>query len=55
MIVEYFIDVIPFETTESVYSTCLMLTDFVYIYQQELYDRLQFQKTGYRANTYIEK
>ncbi|CAI6363377.1 unnamed protein product [Macrosiphum euphorbiae] len=55
MLVEYFIDVIPFTTTDSLHSTCLLLTDFVYIYQQELYDRLQYQKTGYRIHTYSEK
>ncbi|KAF0763836.1 cyclin N-terminal domain-containing protein 1-like [Aphis craccivora] len=55
MLVEYFIDVIPFITTDSLYSTCLLLTDFVYIYHQELYDRLQNQKTGYKICTYSEK
>ncbi|XP_026805544.1 uncharacterized protein LOC113548714 [Rhopalosiphum maidis] len=55
MLVEYFIDVIPFITTDSLYSTCLLLTDFVYIYQQELYDQLQYQKTKHRIYTYSEK
>lgn len=55
MMVEFFIDIIPFHITESLYSTCLLLTDFVYIHQQELYDHLQYQKTGYRNYTYCEK
>lgn len=55
MFVEYFIDVIPFNVTESLYSTCLLLTDCVYIHQQELYDRLNYQQTGYKNYTYIEK
>lgn len=55
MLVEYFIDVIPFITTDSLYTTCLLLTDFVYIYHQDLYDRLLCQKTGYKMCTYSEK
>lgn len=55
MMVEFFIDMIPFHITDSLYSTCLLLTDFVYIHQQELYERLQYQKTGYRNYTYCEK
>lgn len=55
MLVEYFIDTIPINTTDNMYSTCLILTDLVYIHHQELYDRLQYQKTGYRNYTYSEK
>lgn len=54
MLVEYFIDIIPFNTKDNLYSTCLLITDFVYIYQQELYDRFQYEKTGYRKYTYNE-
>lgn len=55
MLVKYFIDMIPFHFTNSIISTCLAVTDFVYIYQQELYDRILYQKTGYRNYTYVEK
>lgn len=55
MLVEYFIDVIPYNITDSMYSTCLLVTDFAYINQQELYDKHQYQKFGYRNCTYIEK
>lgn len=55
MLVEYFLVMIPYETTDNLYSTCLLLTDFVYIYQQELYDQIHYQRTGCRNYTYCEK
>lgn len=55
MLVEYFLIMIPYKTTDDLYSTCLLLTDFVYIYQQELYDQILYQKTGCRNYTYCEK
>lgn len=55
MLVEYFINMIPINITNKIHTVCLIVTDFVYIYQQELHDRLQYQMTGYSNNTYIEK
>lgn len=55
MLVEYFLVMIPYKITDNLYSTCLLLTDFAYIYQQELHDRIQYQRTGCRNYTYCEK
>lgn len=55
MMVEFFIDIFPFNVTEELYSTCLLVTDFVYINHQELFDKLQYQKTKYINHLYTEE
>lgn len=55
MFVEFLMEIMPFNVTEKLLSTCLLVTDFVYINHQELFDKLQYQKFGYINNTYTEK
>lgn len=54
-LVEYFIGIIPYNTTDNLYSTCLLVTDLFYIYHQEIYEQLHYRNTEYSEYTYSEK
>jgi len=54
MLVEFFIEIFPFNITEEFFYTCVLVTDFVYINHQELFDKLQY-RTEYINNTRTEK
>ncbi|XP_050424418.1 uncharacterized protein LOC126835703 [Adelges cooleyi] len=55
LFVEYFIYFIDYENKTDLLSMCTMLTDFVYIHFNEIYDHLQYKKIGQRQYSYSEK